>query len=226
VTTLQSLFNQLQKENGSVSKGQQKLLSVSQPDTPGQSSIPQTLKEADKVVQAFCLSGWLKDDIVCLQGSEATVDVVSCALDSCSWVHFACHGFQHSKLGMKSAFVLYDGHLELNKIASKRLSNAQFAFLSACQVASGFKDLPGEAIHLAAGFQFAGFPSVIATMWNIHDEVALKVADHTYEYLFRNGLQALDPSEAATALNHAILCLREDPSITVDLWAPFIHFEV
>jgi CHAT domain-containing protein len=81
-------------------------------------------------------------------------------------------------------------------------------------------------MHLSAGVQFAGFPSVIATMWSISDEDARKVADHTYRYLFRNGLQRLDPSEAATALNHAVLRLREDPTVTVDRWAPFIHLGI
>jgi CHAT domain-containing protein len=41
-------------------------------------------------------------------------------------------------------------------------------------------------MHLAAGIQFAGYTSVVATMWKICDEDAPKVADHTYRYLFRN----------------------------------------
>jgi hypothetical protein len=79
-------------------------------------------------------------------------------------------------------------------------------------------------MHLAAGLQFVGFPSVIATMWSICDLDAPKVADHTYQYLLRSGLQELDPSEAAIALNRAVLHLRKDPNVTVDRWAPFIHF--
>jgi len=81
---------------------------------------------------------------------------------------------------MKSALSLHDGHLELSEIAAKKLSYGQFAFFSACQAASGLKDLPGKAMHLAAGLQFAGFPSVIATMWNICDADAPDVADHIY----------------------------------------------
>jgi CHAT domain-containing protein len=154
------------------------------------------------------------------------VDRVSHALDSCSWVHFACHGYQDSIQGMKSAFSLYDGHLELSKIASKRLSTGQFAFLSACHAASGLKDLPGEAMHLAAGIQFAGFPSVIATLWRIRDEHAPKVAYDTYSYLLRNGIDGYNLSDAATALNRAVLALRNDPEVTIDRWAPFVHFGI
>jgi len=127
---------------------------------------------------------------------------------------------------MNSAFALQDGVLELSQIASKRLSTGRFAFLSACHTAAGLQQLPGEAMHLAGGLQFAGFPSVIATMWGISDNDAPIVASYTYEYLFRNGLQGCDPSEAATALNRAVLRLREDPKVTADRWAQFIHFGI
>jgi len=129
-------------------------------------------------------------------------------------------------LGMKSAFALHNGHLELGQIVLKWLFVTQFAFLSACHAASGLKKLPGEAMHLAAGLQFAGFLNVIATIWGIRDEDAPKVADHTYRYLLCNGMQGLDPSDAATALNRAVLALREDLSVTIDRWAPFVHFGI
>jgi len=98
--------------------------------------------------------------------------------------------------------------------------------LSACHTATGVQELPGEAMHLAGGLQFAGFPSVVATMWAVNDEDSPDVAAHTYEYLFRNGLQGFDLSESATALNRAILLLREDHKVTLDRWAPFIHFGI
>ncbi|KIM78354.1 hypothetical protein PILCRDRAFT_794197 [Piloderma croceum F 1598] len=225
VTTLESLFR-AQKKNVPVSRVSQMFLCVSQPETPGQTPLPQTMEEVDNVVQIFCSSGWSKENIVCLSGTDATMGAVSSALDSCSWVHLACHAFQDSKRDMRSAFALHNGHLELGEIASKRLPEAQFAFLSACQAASGQKDLLGEAMHLAAGLQFAGFPSVIATLWRIRDVDAPKVAAHAYQFLLRSGLEGLDPSDAASALNHAILHLREDPSVTVDQWAPFVHFGI
>jgi hypothetical protein len=224
ITTLSSFL--AQKTNRHTVMGRLKLLALSQPDTPGQESLPLALEEVEKVVQVVSSAGWQKEDIVRLNGSDATVDRVSGALNSCSWVHFVCHGIQHPASGMDSAFALQDGNLKLSQIASKRISTGQFAFLSACHTAAGLQGLPGEAMHLAGGLQFAGFPSVIATMWGISDIDAPTVASHTYEYLFRNGLQGCDPSEAATALNRAILRLREDPSVTVDRWAPFIHFGI
>jgi CHAT domain-containing protein len=107
------------------------------------SSLPQ-IKEIDEIAQVFQSSGWSKEDIIFLHGSKAIVCHVSCALNSYSWVHFACHGSQNHILGIKSAFSLHDGPLELSEIASKRLSTRQFAFLTAYHAASGLKDLPGE----------------------------------------------------------------------------------
>ena len=125
---------------------------------------------------------------------------------------------------MHSAFALHDGYLEIGQIASKRLSNAQFAFLSACNTATGIEKLPGEAMHLAGALQFAGFLSVIATMWGVDDTDTAIVASHVYQHMFHNKLQGCDSWEVATALNHAIFLLREHEGVTVDRWAPFIHF--
>ena len=226
VPTLESLFRAKQKSLlGSV--GAPKFLTISQPNTPGQSSLPRATAEAETVVGVVSMAGWLKEDIVPLNGLDATVDCVSVALDSCSYAHFACHGIQHPTFGIRSAFALQDGNLELGQIVSKRLTNAQFAFLSICHAATGLKDLPGEAMHLAGGLQFAGFSSVIATMWSISDEDAPKVAAYTYEYLFRDGLENLDHSDAAVALNRAVLRLREDPEVTLDkvhsILSLFVH---
>ena len=119
ITTLEYLFK-AQKKYQQLSKGYQKPLCVSRPQTPGQSSLPKTTEEMNGVVQIFHSSGWSEEDIVCLSGSEATVESVSNALDSHFCIHFARHGFQDPILGMKSAFALHDGRLELSKIASKK----------------------------------------------------------------------------------------------------------
>jgi tetratricopeptide (TPR) repeat protein len=225
VTSLCSLL-QMQKKKSDCITGRQKLLIISQPQTPGETPLPQCTSEILRVVQVARSMDWSEEDMICLIGSDATVDRVSSALDTCSWIHFACHGNQHPTWGMKSGFSLHDSNLTLAQIASKRLSKGQFAFLSVCHAAAGLHNLPGEAMHLAGGLQFAGFPSVIATMWAISDGDAPRVAGDSYDYLFRNGPQNCDYSEAATALNHAVLHLREDPQVTLDRWAPFVHFGI
>jgi len=127
---------------------------------------------------------------------------------------------------MKSAFALHDGLLELDAIASKQINDGQFAFLSVCQAATGLKELQGEAMHLAAALQFVGFRNVIATLWSICDEDAPLIAERVYQHLFRNGLADADASDAAAALNQAVLALRQHSKIGVDRWAPFVHFGI
>jgi hypothetical protein len=127
VATLDSLY-QAQKRNMQNSPEQRKFLSISQSDTPGQSSLPRPAEGVENVIEVACSAGWLKEHIVHLAGSDATVSCASCALDACSWVHFACHGIQDPLLGTKCVFALHDGGFELGLIASQRLSMVQFAF--------------------------------------------------------------------------------------------------
>lgn len=225
ITTLSSLA-EAQKRQKEPIVGPPKLLAIAQPDTPEKTHIPHATDEVNMVTKILSGKGWPGEYVQRFDGAHATVDQVSAALDKCSWVHFACHAMQHSIDGMKSAFALHDGGLELSLIAAKRLTSSRFAFLSACQSASGLQESPGEAMHLCAGMQFAGFSSVIATLWSIRDEDAPIIAEHTYAYLLRNGLDKIDLTEAAAALNYAVSRLREDPNITLERWAPFVYFGV
>lgn len=145
ITTLSSLFSAQTKHKSRATRPL-KLLAISQPDTPDQPPLPQSTAEVERLAHVARSANWVDQDLVRLNGSDATVDRVLNELNTCSWVHFACHGLQHPTLGMKSAFALHDGHLELGQIASKRLSSGEFAFLSVCHAASGLKDLPGESV--------------------------------------------------------------------------------
>ncbi|TFK34935.1 hypothetical protein BDQ12DRAFT_726418 [Crucibulum laeve] len=67
------------------------------------------------------------------------------------------------------------------QIMQHEMPNASLAFLCACETAMGTDMLPDEGIHLGSTLLFAGFKSVVATMWNISDEDGPKVADHFYQ---------------------------------------------
>ncbi|KAF7964376.1 hypothetical protein HWV62_9221, partial [Athelia sp. TMB] len=213
VTTLQSLYATSTQLPRKRPDNHLKLLAIGQPETPGQGDLPSAEVEVKEVVRAVLRAGGSEEATTYLIGSDATVGRVSSSLESCTWVHFACHGLQHPTDGIKSAFALHDGLLQLDAIASKRITNGQFAFLSVCQAAAGLKEMQGEAMHLAAGLQFVGFGSVIATLWSICDEDAPVIAQRVYQHLFRDGVARADASDAATALNHAVLALREDRKI-------------
>jgi CHAT domain-containing protein len=120
---------------------------------------------------------------------------------------------------------LHDGNLELSTIITKSFPHADFAFLSACQTATGDEKLSEEAVHLAAGLMLAGYRSVIATMWSIKDKDAPVIADHVYSELFSEAEP--DSTKAAIALHRAVKYLRQQEGDLAFLsWVPFIHVGV
>jgi CHAT domain-containing protein len=193
------------------------LLAVSQPDTPEQSPLPNTTVELEKIKGRALKFGFHP-----LEGPAASVKSVITGMESHSWVHLACHAEQNPAEPTKSALCLYDGHLELSTIITKSFPYADFAFLSACQTATGDENLSEEAVHLAAGMMLAGYRGVIATMWSIQDRDAPLIADKVYADLF-DGTEP-DSAKAALALHRAVRGLRQQVGDLDFLsWVPFIH---
>ena len=193
------------------------LLAISQPSTPGQSALPSTEVELNLIGGRASKFG-----VSFLRGPAATMESVIEGMEAHSWVHFACHGVQHITEPTKSALCLYDKRLELSMIITKSFPHAEFAFLSACQTATGDENLSEEAVHLAAGLMLAGYNGVVATMWSIKDRDAPVIADHVYTRLFSD--TEPDSTGAAAALHHAVKALREQVGDKAFLsWVPFIH---
>ena len=149
-----------------------------------------------------------------------TVKRVLDEMTKCHWVHLACHGTQDFERPTKSVFILAGGDLELEEVIKHPLPHAEFAFLPACQTATGDLKLAEEAVHLAAGMLLAGYRSVIATMWSIRDEDGPKVADVVYAELLKDG--KADYTQAPYALHHAVQKLRASGAPFLS-WMPFIH---
>ncbi|KIK76668.1 hypothetical protein PAXRUDRAFT_835271 [Paxillus rubicundulus Ve08.2h10] len=133
---------------------------------------------------------------------DATADRATEALRTHAWAHLACHGRQHPSQPFDSSFAMRDRPLTLVDIVRADLSQPDFAFLSACHTAVGDENTPDEVIHLAAGMQFAGFRSVIGTMWPVDDTMAHAMVEAFYKNMFK-GDDAPDCTNAAKALNAA-----------------------
>ena len=159
-------------------------------------------------------------EFIVAEDDEGTVEYVLEEMKKCHWVHLACHGTQDLDNPTKSAFILADGNLELAEIIKHPLPHAEFAFLSACQTATGDPKLAEEAVHLAAGMMLAGYRSVIATMWSILDKDGPEVADAVYAEMLKDG--KADHTRAAYALHHAVQKLRLSGAPFI-AWMPFIH---
>ncbi|TDL21763.1 TPR-like protein [Rickenella mellea] len=216
--TLTALLRNSQRATPDRSKF--KFLAVIQPNTPGVAALPSTLEELEVIRKHVPNSS-----VHVLEGVRATIAEVASGMDGCSWVHLACHGVQDTSHPMGSGLLLQNGRLELSKIIQKRLDHAEFAFLSACQTATGDVARPEEAIHLAAGMLLAGYRGVVATMWSIRDDDAPFVADKVYTRLLDVGQP--NGANGAEALQLAIRQLREKSGgCTFSSWVPFIYMGV
>ncbi len=197
------------------------MLAVGLPDAPNTSPLPAIRKELAAIERACTrVSG----DLTTLVSSEATALAVSQALSSHrhTWLHLSCHAHQDADYAFDSAFGMHNGALTLGTLVQLDLARVQFAFLSACLTSAGDARLPDECIHLAAGMQFAGVRSAVATLWSVDDRAAAFVAGRVYGTLMREGVAEPDAGEAARALHDAVLERKATGKAMVN-WVPFIH---
>ena len=140
------------------------MITVIVPDAPSNSYLAGALTELAEIKRRV-REEW---HTVVGETSKATVEATIIGLENCSIAHFACHGVQDTVNPLNSGLVLSDGRLgiaELMRLASAGHSNLSLAFLSACETAKGDNSTPDEAMHLGGVMLFAGFRSVVGTMW-------------------------------------------------------------
>jgi CHAT domain-containing protein len=143
---------------------------VIQPDTPRHPYLPYTRDELRRIEEKVPKE-WLTS--LGTAESMASLSTVTPHLQTSSIIHFACHGIQDTKKPLQSTLMIGGEELTVAQIMKQsgpshdgnENTKKGLAFLSACQTAMGDKELPDEAMHLAATLLFAGFRSVVATMW-------------------------------------------------------------
>ncbi|KAF9072198.1 CHAT domain-containing protein [Rhodocollybia butyracea] len=156
--------------------------------------------------------------------SNVTVSQVIEQLPRTSILHLACHGHQDIASPLNSGFVLEDGLLTVRKLFETQIPHAQLAFLSACSTATGDQNLPDEPIHLGTTMLFAGFPSVIATLWPMGDSDGPDIASDVHTSLCNRSLHTwcLSGDSIAYALDEAVRNLIER-DVKPSRWATYIH---
>ncbi|KAG2742688.1 hypothetical protein P692DRAFT_20879403 [Suillus brevipes Sb2] len=122
------------------------------------------------------------------------------------------------------SLLMRDQPLSLLDITKMDLSRHQFALLFACESAIGDSEMPDEAIHLAAGLQFAGVKSVVGTLWNVDDSTAQRLIEAFYINLCGDG--KMMSQRAARALHQAVHSLARDRDIPLDQRIVFMHIGI
>lgn len=155
--------------------------------------------------------------------------LVLAELPSFHAIHFACHGVSdrnpsNSHLLLLGDTPLQSGKLTVKAISATNLKNAQMAYLSACCTAQNpSAQLADESIHIASGFQLAGFSHVLATLWQSDDDACRRVSGEFYRLLFAEGGKGVGHRAVSTAFHHAVKKLRMDMLGQPIKWASFIH---
>ena len=156
-----------------------------------------------------------------LDGINATRDSALHSMTRHSWVHLTCHGGIDEENPFESHFSLFGGPLTLLDIARQNIPHAYLAFLSACHSAEGNRKRPDEVLHLTAGIQFAGFRSVVGTLWAMDGDDGPPVAETFYSNLLGEGPKST--KSPAVALHRAVAELRRR-KVPMTRWACFVHY--
>jgi CHAT domain-containing protein len=213
--TIRSLAHARSRRDREPATGRALIVAV--PDTAGQPTLPGTRRETTFIAE-------LLPDARVFTGSGAVRDGLLAALPDSEVVHFACHTRIDHASPMSSGIMLADADeppLTLASIARLDLGGAQLAYLSACDTGVTRPGLADEAVHLAAGFQLAGYPQVIGTLWQVSDRISARIAAEVYAGSVRQG--RLVPERVPYTLHRAIVATRDDYPRAPYLWAAHVH---
>ncbi len=187
-------------------------LAVAMPQTPGQTPLPATVREATALAGRFA-------GPAPLIGAEATAAAVRAALPGVTIAHFACHASSDPEDVSAARLLLHDGPLDVTEISELDLGSAELAYLSACATARGSLRHANEAVHLASACQLAGYPQVVATLWEVEDEVAATVAAEFHRAVAAQRGRL----DGATALHTAVRRVRAAAPERPGSWAAYLH---
>lgn len=233
--TIKALSYARQKDFELLSNPLSRLLIVTMPttpDTPNQRWKPLTnvTLEANEIIDAIRANSTTETT----QMNYPSVGQVLEKLPDYNAIHFACHGLSDSNnpsnshlllLGDDSRSVVAQvGRLTVGMISNMNLKTAQIAYLSACCTAENASTaLADESIHIASGFQLAGYGHVLGTLWESNDDACRNVAGEFYRtlYQFKRGNQG--HRAVSTAFHRAVRMLRKSTLGQPIIWASFIH---
>ena len=147
------------------------------------------------------------------------------SMQTCNIGHFICHGYSDPQDPSKSGLILSSGSLTLEDLSQYYFPNAHIMYLSACSTAkTSTEKLVDEVLHLGSGFQLVGFPHVIATLWEVNDKEAVKVASDFYDRI--KGIEGayLEEGVVARALHDVVKKQRDKLPDDPIAWVAQVHF--
>lgn len=114
-------------------------------------------------------------------GSQATRAALVSLAGKARWLHLATHGVLKGEDPTQSYLLLAEGE-RLNMVDAMELplSRTDTVVLSACESGVGRRGL--DYATLSRAFGYAGAPSVVASLWSVHDDATRLLMEQFYLY--------------------------------------------
>ena len=138
-----------------------------------------SLPGAQQEVQA--LQGTLGPEARAKLGNQATRQALQGLAGEARWLHMATHGVLKGEDPTQSYLLLAGGErLTMVDAMELPLSQADTVVLSACESGVGRRGL--DYATLSRAFGYAGAPSVVASLWSVHDDATRLLMERFYGY--------------------------------------------
>jgi CHAT domain-containing protein/tetratricopeptide (TPR) repeat protein len=143
--------------------------------------------------EAMAISTYFRTTI--FEGKEAGEQTLRSVFGQKSVISLSTHGIMSLQRPMESRLLLNpsepDGSLYLFEMLSLKI-NSPLVILNACNTGMGELQVGEGIMSMARGFQYAGVPSVITTLWPIDDQSSATVMG----YFFMNISKGMEQGEA------------------------------
>lgn len=197
------------------------VLIVAMPETAGHSDLSTVEDEIVSIQHTLESAGWPRAQVL---KYPSKIEVIE-ELNKCNIVIFACHGIAHrldpsmSGILLKAQEGASPDCLTVRDLENMDLKNARLACLLACSTShNSARWLWDECVHVAGGFQLAGFPEVVATICPVQDRVASNVT----QLLMKKIVECGEASSFAPAFHTALREVKKKNKNVIE-WSPFIH---
>lgn len=135
--------------------------------------------------EAKNISAYFKGTIY--DGNKASITNFKNDLSGYNLIHFATHASANDEFPDYSYLAFEDTDNSSNLLYVKDLYNyqinADMVTLSACQTGFGKLQKGEGMLSLARGFNYAGVPSIVTTLWKINDQSTSEIMQSFYENL-------------------------------------------
>ncbi len=171
-------------------------------------TIPAARREVEEAARCFANARLCFDAAAGMEGLRlaAGADIL----------HIATHGLFRADNPFFSLLKLADGWADVRTIYQLPLA-ARLVVLSACESGAGHVAAGEEVVGLARGFLGAGARSLVATLWQLHDENAVGLMGRFYAELTAERSLPVRPAAALRAAQRAAIAAGEHPWY----WASF-----